>query len=125
MYLSKTFIRVAINIQPTYNQIAHITNTIMNLPTIKPIKWKEAKGHQPEPQPEPCTQQPNEPYLPKPLHCATGRLKELEDRFILLTQRGKGQPKNRQELVKFFDRYKRTQPTANELNELHSLMCLN
>lgn len=67
---------------------------------------------------------PIELYQPKPLQCATGRLRGLEDSFISSTQ-GKGKPANRQQLVKMFDRYKRTAPTIKELNELTLLMGLN
>lgn len=100
------------NTKGTYTQLQP---TITSQASIATSEVKELHS-------EPCAQQP---YLPKPLHPATGRLRELEDSFILLAQRGKVKQTNRQELVKMFDRYKRTRPTANELDELVSLMCLN
>ena len=58
----------------------------------------------------------------KPLRPATGRLKELEDTFIRITQQSKSKPSNREQIIRLFDKYKRVYPANSALNELDFLI---
>jgi len=63
-----------------------------------------------------------ESYCLKPLRPTTGRLKELEDTFIHITQHSKRKPSNREQIIRLFDQYKRVYPDNSSLDELDFLI---
>lgn len=63
-----------------------------------------------------------ESYCLKLLRPAKGRLKELEDTFIRITQHSKRKPSNREQIIRLFDRYKRVYPDNSMLDELDFLI---
>jgi hypothetical protein len=95
-----------------------ITENVNNIESVKSVKVSNGVTE--------TTKQAESIELPetyyqkttKPLQRATGRLAELEDRFV----KAPPPPGSRTELVKLFDRYKREPPTPEQLQELTCLL---
>ena len=65
---------------------------------------------------------PDPEIIRPPLKPATGKLKDLEDTFIRLTQQRRKHRVDYTSIISLFDKYKRIYPTEEQLTELESML---
>ena len=87
--------------------------------------YSEQTNSQPLSKRQPTEAQP--PTIPDlqtkiPLCHATGKLKDLEDAFIRITQQYRNKPSNRQKIISLLDKYKRVYPNNEQLAELELMI---